>query len=264
VLCIVAACALLAVSVVGAQASAPALYECAKLAKNPITKKYDGGYEKGCTTVNPTHEGKYEFQEWSLAAKKGRVRRFKTKGKPSASFEMTGVGATFCSDTKDEGEVTGPETVGNVTAVFTGCEDLGEPCENAAPGEIKIDTLDGIIGYVSKARHEVGVDLSPASGSVMTEFHCGRPPASEIYYRTEGSIVGLITSPLNTFTREYTVHFEQRGGTQLVQELEGLSKDVPLTAYCRTSAPPCAPQGQVETGAELLVTNKGEDLYLKA
>jgi hypothetical protein len=276
-LCLVAALALAVVAAGSASAaSEPALYQCGAAAKNATTKKYEGKYtDKKCSKVATAKEieegktNKYEFEEWnkgsatSKTGKKGKVKKFKSKGKPSANLEVPGVGGVACKEVTDKGEFTGPKTAGDIEAVFKGCQISTEPCENGAAGEIKANKLKGSVGYANEAKHEIGIDLSAETGTINAEFHCGKEGTIKLSMRVQGSVVGLVTSPANKWTKEATIDFEQRAGKQDLQNLEGLPKDVLLTAYCKSKLV-CEPEGEIESGEETEGTGSGEELYLKA
>jgi hypothetical protein len=267
-LCFLAAFALAAVTAGAASAEEPALYQCGAAAKNATTKKYEGRYEKGCETENAKHEGKYEFEEWRLGSKttggkKGKVKKFKSKGTPASILEIPHVSTVECAHTSDEGEFTGPKTAGNIKVTFTGCKASSIPCENGASGEMKTNLLEGEIGYISKTAHIVGMDLKAQSGEVMLELHCGSPPEPILRVLITGSVIGSI-EPLNVFTKELTIDFAENRGHPVIPLLEGMSEpDVPLAEYCK-SKEVCEPEGPMEGGLGTGVTLKTEDLYLKA
>ena len=138
---LLAAFALSAVAAGTAAAEEPALYQCGAAVKNATTKKYEGKYEKGCKTLNAKGEGKYEFEEWRLGSKttggkKGKAKKFKSKGSPPGTLEVPHVSTVECAHTKDEGEFSGPKNAKNIKATFTGCKASSEPCQNGALEEI--------------------------------------------------------------------------------------------------------------------------------
>jgi hypothetical protein len=268
-LCLAAACAL-AVAVAGtASAAEPAIYQCGAAVKNPVTKKYEGKYEKGCKTLNAKGEGKYEFEEWRLGSsktggKKGKVKKFKSKGSPPGTLEVPHVSTVECAHSFDEGEFSGPKAAANIKAKFTGCKASSIPCENGVnAGEITTNTIKGEIGYISKTAHRVGVDLTPQSGTVFAELHCGSPPEPILRLKVTGSLIGEVT-PINTWSKEATINFEQNSGRQKIQELEGMTEpDVLITEFCKKKEE-CTPEEPIESGESAKGTGKGEELYLKA
>jgi hypothetical protein len=255
----------LGVATAGASAAEPALYQCAKVAKN-AEKRYTGGYnDKKCSEVNATHEGKYELEEWSLGSKElktgkqGKVKKFKGKGK-GANLEVKELGGISCTSSKDSGEFNGPKSAADVVVVFKGCELAHHQCENTSTlGEIATKPLKGEIGYIQggAAKHEVGVALTAETGIYAAEFKCG-----ELELRVRGSVIGLVTSTKNAFTTTATLLFQQSAGEQRVKKLEGGSTDVLLTEVRKIGGE--WPGTGAESGEETESTGKGEELELKA
>lgn len=241
----------------GAFASEPALYECAKLTK--VEGKYHGLYtEKKCAkeaTETERAEGKknaYELREGI-----GKGKKFKGKG-AGANLEIKGLGGVTCTSSADEGYFTGPKTAGKVSVTFKGCELSGHKCENTGKaGEVKTNLLKGEIGYVNKEAHEVGVDLSAESEPYEAAFKCG-----ELEMRVSGSVIGVVKSPINVFTKVATLDFEQSAGHQHVQNLEGQPKDTLGTEVAKLGTKSFGEA--FESGESTEVTNKGEELELKA
>jgi len=267
-----------AIASANAFASEPAFYECGKAAKERVEfegkvhRVYTGKYiDTKCSEEAPegkyraggAPEGEYEFREWSLAAKKGKVKKFKSVGKPPATLEIPHVTTVECPHSSAEGEVSGPQTIGALRETLTGCKASSIPCENGELGEITTNPLRGEIGYVSLAKRRIGIDLRPESGAVFVELHCGVEPEPVLLLRTTGSLVGEI-GPVNAYTKELTINFEQVSGKQVLKELEGFTEpDFLLTAYCK-SKEPCEPQEPTESGHSAKLTLRGEELYLKA
>jgi hypothetical protein len=252
-LCMGAMLVLGAVSASAAMAEEPAIYECAKAPK--VEKKYTGHYSsKKCEASSYHAEGgqKYELQEWNLAAKKGKTKAFKGKG-GGANLEIEGVGGVTCTKSTNTGSFTGPKTAGKITAIFTGCLLHSAPCTSAGAksGEVKTKALDGIVGYINKAKDEVGVELKAEGGLYEAEFVCG-----ELNLRVSGAVVGKVKPPYNHFTKETTLVFEQSGGVQNPTKLEG----GPTAALCTE-----IDEGACHPSAESTeTTGKGEELELKA
>lgn len=252
VMALLAAVALAAVGSASASAAEPALYECHKLAK--VEKKYHGKYtDKKCSVESATHEGAYELQEGI-----GKGKAFKGKGK-GANLEIVGVGGVTCTSSADTGKFTGPKAAGGIKVTFKGCELVHHQCENTATvGEIKTNPLKGEVGYIEggKSEHKVGVALTAETGLYEAEFHCG-----EQNLRVTGAVVGLLTSPRNVFTKEATLLFEQTAGAQKYKQIEGGPNEELLTEL--------GAGGEwfgekLQSGESTEVTNKGEELELKA
>jgi hypothetical protein len=250
---------LLAAVAPAAMAAEPALYECAKLAKNATTKKYEGKYtDKKCSneaTEAEKAEGKKNKYELKEGIGKGKA--FKGKG-GGANLEIVTLGGVTCTSSADGGKFTGPKTAGGVFVTFKGCELSGHKCENTGKaGEVKTNTLEGVIGYINKSKHEVGVDLSAETGSYEAEFTCG-----ELEIRVSGSVIGAVVSPLNVFTKVATLSFTQSAGRQHVQNLEGRPKDTLVSEIAKAGTKGFGEA--LESGESTEVTNKGEELELKA
>jgi len=79
---------------------------------------------------------------------------------------LASVGAAYveCSNEQAHGEAAGKNTVTNVGVVFTGCLLLGvAPCSNTQnEGEIHVNPLKGVLGYINKSEKKVGVLLEPS------------------------------------------------------------------------------------------------------
>jgi hypothetical protein len=257
--------ALTAVTASAATAAEPALYQCVKASRN-AEKHYTGGYnDKACSEPNGTHEGKYELEEWFLGSKEaktgkqGKVKAFKGKSK-GTNLEVKELGGISCTSSADTGEFNGPKSAAHILVTFKGCELAHHQCQNTATlGEIKTNALKGEIGYVEggASRHEVGVALTAESGAYEAEFKCG-----ELELRVHGSVIGLVTSTENAFTKEATLLFQQPGGEQRIKKLQGGPTDVLLTEARKTGGE--WPGEGAESGEALETTGKGETLDLKA
>jgi hypothetical protein len=262
--CAVAALAVGAVTAAGASAAEPALYQCGKAAKN-AEKHYTGGFnDKACSQANLSHAGKYELEEWNLGSKalktgkEGKVATFKGKGK-GANLEVKEIGGISCTSSADTGQFNGPKSAAKVLVIFKGCELNHHQCQNTVTaGEVKTNALKGEIGYIQggAAKHEVGVALTAESGTYEAEFRCG-----ELELRVRGTVIGLVTSTQNAFTKEATLLFQQSGGEQRIKHLEGGPTDVLLTEARKTGGEYGSP---AESGESTETTGKGEELELKA
>jgi hypothetical protein len=254
-LCAAVACALMMASAGGASAAEPALYECAKVKKSKVTRKFEGKYtEKHCSTLatqEQLEEGtanKFEVQEGV-----GKGKPFKGKD-GGGNIEVPGIGGVSCTKSSDTGRFTSPQEGTGIRIVFTGCEVSRIKCENTATeGEIVTNPLRATIGYVSAAKHEAGIDLSPETGeAIAPTVNC-----QDLVLNILGSVVGRI-SPVNVFTKEMKFDFGQTEGRQEIGELEGFPKGTLFVCSEGESceAPPSA--------LEMEITNKGEYLLLKA
>jgi hypothetical protein len=115
-------------------------------------------------------------------------------------------------------EITTATTAKEVFARYRGCEDvgLGTPCENVGPGEIETKKLISDLDWVSKAKGEVGVELKPEAGEVISEFECKGLGVVKLY----GSVIGLIT-PTNAMTTEGKVNFASEENKNRPERFEG-------------------------------------------
>lgn len=252
-LCLVALFALTAVAVSSASAAEPAFYECHKLTAKPYTGKYT---DKACTKEATAEEkaagkkNKYELQEGIGAKGKG----FKGKGGAATLHTPAVAGEVVCKSFGDSGTITTPTTEGKVISEFKTCESLKKKCASpgAKAGTIKTNALKGTLGYINKAKKEVGVLLEPESGSVLAEFNC---EGLEIV--TTGSVIGRQTGDINTFSKSSTNVFKVNGeGFQEVKNFEGGATHV-LESKINGSGP-------FESGQQAEAVNKGEELEIKA
>jgi hypothetical protein len=79
-----------------------------------------------------------------------------------------------CESERANGEASGTKEIKNVAVIFKGCKFLGSACSNTpTEGEIRVNILKGTLGYVSKAKKEVGVLLEPsAKKGAFATFTC--------------------------------------------------------------------------------------------
>jgi len=202
---------LIAVSAAGASAAEPAFYECHKLAKN-AEGNYEGGFtDKACSAASGTHEGKYELQE-------GIGKKHTIKGKSGhAELETPGLGNVSCTSSKSLGTLESPKHIGAITVEYKGCTAAGKKCNSAGAkaGSIKTNELEGNLGYISKAGHEVGVLITAVSKGNLAEFNC-----EGLQIETKGGVIGRAT-PVNTFTKVGELTFKKSGSVQEVRKFEG-------------------------------------------
>lgn len=237
VLALFALFALFAISAAGASAAEPAFYECAKVT--------GGKYEKGCGKEGG--KGGYELRE-------GIGKKHELKGKSGkAKLETPGVGAVECTSSKSVGTLTSPKTINKITVEYKGCTSNGKKCNSAGAkaGVIKTNPLKGEIGYINKAAHEVGADISPESGTNLAEFEC-----EGVKIETYGSVIGRV-EPVNTFSKTSELIFKGTSGKQEIRKLEGQSEDVLHTNFVGIAS-------GLESYQEQTNVNKGEDLEVKA
>ncbi len=237
-LALAAVFALFAIAAVSASAAEPAFYECAKVT--------GGKYSKGCKAEGG--KGGYELRE-GIGAK----HAFKGKGGKATLHTPAVGGEVTCASFADKGELTSPTTEGKVVSTFSKCTSLGKSCHSpgAKPGTIVTNPLKGSLGYINKAKDEVGVDLSAETGTVLAEFEC-----EGLSIVTTGSVIGHQT-PVNVFTKTMKSTFVVNSeGFQDVKSFEGGPTDV-LESTINGSGP-------FESGQQAEASNKGENLEIKA
>jgi hypothetical protein len=250
-LCLVAVFAMAAVASASASAAEPAFFSCQKLTSKPFTGKYtDKKCSKEATTkeVEEGKKNKYELVEGDVLGKE-----FKGKGGKATLHTPAVGGIVECKSFADKGKITSGKHEANVTSTFTACTSLGKKCTSpgAKAGSIVTKKLEGDLGYINAAKHEVGVDLKAEGGTILAEFNC---EGLEIV--VTGSVIGKIT-PTNTFSKSNTTTFKVNGeGFQEDKKLEGQPNDV-LESLINGSGP-------FESGQEASALNKGDELNLKA
>jgi hypothetical protein len=130
-------------------------------------------------------------------------------------LESTSLAKFTCTSAK-AGGVTIIEP-GPVTelATLSSCTSSGFSCQSAgaSKGEIKTNALDGTYGYISAAKHTVGLQLSSPS-STLAEFSCGNIPVV-----LRGAVVGHV--PANKAVAKLALVFNEKAGKQSVAGLEG-------------------------------------------
>ncbi len=178
-LALVALFAITALAAASASAAQPEFKVCGKAAKNAVTKKYEGKYEKGCTAKNAKGEGKYETEEVKTPA------AFTGKSKASTFYYYNEHGIVWevtCTKDAAKGDITSPtEYVEAIT--FEKCSATNEvtkakdSCPNITVGEpfsALAETYPGEeAGFVT-----IGYTLTFTCGSVeftaMNNFGVGK------------------------------------------------------------------------------------------
>jgi hypothetical protein len=267
VLCGVTALIVAGGSVSVAAAAEPAFYECVKTEQvgKGKEKHYTGRYDdKKCSEKDAANEGEYELQEWNEAAKGGetKIKAFKGDGK-NFNFEIQGLGGFNCTKSTMGGKVTSLTTLGEMTITLKGCVLLAHPCESTSPqaeasGEIVTKPLAGRLGYISKTRDEVGLEIKGESAPYIAEFNCG-----ELKYRWSGAEIAAVKPPYNVFTKDTVLVFEQSGGVERPDQLEGGGVAQLYTEVGSTNGSEYSEQKKLSAWASE-ITNVGEELELKA
>jgi hypothetical protein len=173
-----------------------------------------------------------------------------------------------CEAETSSGEAHSTKSIVNVHVTFTGCKIFGSaPCQGAglAEGEIRTNPLKGELGYISKAKHEVGVRLTPVKAKGhFADFSCpgvgltihvgvGNAKQGAAYLpETTGGHDGIISpiTPVNsmtsTYEQVYTVNHEL--SENIPSKFEG--KPISLLEDYATN----------ESGESLMWTRAGEEI----
>ncbi len=187
----------------------------------------------------------------------GETGKLTPEGEQSRKEEEEGhVGpATVeCKTERATGEASGKSDVKNVQVTFTGCAALGSyPCSNTSNAEeIKTSTLKGYLGYINKAKHEVGVALEPeAKKGLFAKFSCSIGITFEVgvpqgkkqgpaYHGRKGggdSVISPVT-PVNEMSSSFTQVYSINGIYENTPtQLQGKKLDVLETSAFNTEKP---------------------------
>jgi len=247
-LALIGATVLIAVSAAGASAAEPAFYECKKLTKN-AEGKYTGGFtDKTCSVASGTHEGKYELQE-------GIGKKPAIKGKSGHAELESSLGSVSCTSSKSSGMLQTPKHIGEIHVTYSGCTSGGKKCNSAGAkaGTIETNELQGDLGYLNKASHEVGVLITAAKTTNLAEFNC-----EGLRIETKGGVIGQ-ASPINEFTKLGELTFKKSGAAkQEFRKFEGETATHELETTFQGIGGP-VPSSQEQTNVQ-----KGGFLEIKA
>ncbi len=146
-----------------------------------------------------------------------------------AELMAKGLATVKCKHFEATGVITAPKTNEGVVSFFE-CEALAQKCKNPGGtiGTIKTYLLVAEIGWVSKAKSEVGLDFKPGpeNATLLAKFEC----AGDVF-EVKGSVIGAI-GPINEMGTESKQVFTGLPGepyTQEIQNLEGMPKDTLIT-----------------------------------
>jgi hypothetical protein len=131
------------------------------------------------------------------------------------------------------GFVNGPKDVlvggssGSSGIIYTGCKSTkfgaGECQSGATKGEIVTLPLLGLLGYINKTAHEVGLLFeTDGGGTHFASFEC------EAFIKEKVKVTGSVIcklSPVNTVTKDYHLLCKQTNGIQEPLSFEGGPKD---------------------------------------
>jgi len=260
--------ALVAVFALGVVAAAtasaePTWYECAKGAKGV-------GYEKGCTKEGG--KGGYELK---IGVGKGKAAKTKAVGTSRLHTFIPGKGdvPVECAAAKGVTTAVAPNLVAKAVTVFSKCKAAGAPCQSGSKKEtIETVALAGKLGYISKSPLKVGVVLTsekePGTG-FLAQFDC----TGVAHVRTFGAVIGEQVGDINTFSKsaelKFTIQTKEYGfGPSKVNNpvaFEGeAGENILLTELEAEGSSEFEPAGGLPSGQEGTVTEKGEDLEIKA
>lgn len=103
---------------------------------------------------------------------------------------------------------------------YKGIEFAKQLCtsEGAKLGEVKTNTVALELGWISKAKAEVGILERPAAGGLLSKFTCG-----ENVVEVRGNVIGTV-SPINKAIyagEQFTHNITQEEGKQTITHFEG-------------------------------------------
>lgn len=200
----------------------PELGRCVKL-KRPTGRFLD----KACTAVSAgENTGAYEWQRGP-----GSAPAF-TFVNREASLETAAKAQIKCQQNTYSSQYTGSKTA-TVNITMTGCEPtnrLGIKCqsEGAQPGEVRLSTLQGQLGFIEKeGKPQVGMALTPTGGSEVGKLRlrrsaCARDrrgdrglrPAQEDDRDVQGGVQGQARQPDPRSARRRPAPSAQHGNSR--------------------------------------------------
>jgi hypothetical protein len=235
-LCLIAVGAVSAIGAGGASAAPPELGRCLKASSVMEGKKtsYTGAYaEKGCTRLNASHKGKYEWSPGPGA----KSKFFGTGLEPEPTLETTGGAKVVCSSLALKGgEYTGPKTAKVAKLLFSGCEGApGRPCQTVPVKEGEIESsgeLQMELGVIKAGtRPVVGWDIKKEG--VVFAFQCGKLPELHDVQTVEGSVIAPLKTgselDVNRMSIKALLKYKAKAGKQLPEAFEGGGKDTLTT-----------------------------------
>jgi len=199
--------------------------------------KAGGKYTEGNCNTKVTKGGSFELsKEYPNAGFTGSSGTSFLETESGTKIECSGSTAKGDWDADFAGSPPKPSPIKeaeNVFATFTGCT-LGvakKNCqtEGSPTGEIKTNQLEGPLGYLSKAKKEVGAELKPhVKKGTFATFECegfGKILVGEGTGKLGDCIIATVTSPVNTTTTSgtelYTGIKGPEGQEQSPQHFEG-------------------------------------------
>jgi hypothetical protein len=152
-------------------------------------------------------------------------------------------------------------TGGTATSLFFGVEieTTGLKCNSAGKtgGVVETFLLSEETGWISKAKHEAGVDFKPNSGELLAEFTC----EGGITAKVRNSVIGHVT-PLNTagLTTELNLICDELCKANSPHQFEGGATDV---LESELSSAPGHFSESVQDQEHVTVTNHGNSTVCK-
>lgn len=287
-----AAFAIAAIAAASASAANPEWGQCyektgGKYTNSSCTTKGKGGtweWRKGTEVAHKKFAGgnvgsggvlTTELYACNGSGENGRLTRKKCEEK---GYKMESVGEITieCHSETNYGEAVGKDGVGNISVKFEGCHVFETvPCSNGtAEGEIQVEPLKGVLGYLNKSEHKVGVLLEPAKKhGYFAQFTClgiigtvvGVGNSKEgAYYEPEskGGNDGIISpiEPVNTMTSEFTQTYtvNHANHQNVPSNFEGKPKEL-LEDYIYSLSEPNDSDGWSPAGEEITNVNKAEE-----
>ncbi len=213
-------------------------YGRAELGRCVRAVRGEGSYRNAkCTRVAAPSSGR---DNWLPGPGEG-ADRFSINFKAVALEGTSRKALIECAAGRGEGQYTGPTTLEVLTLVFTGCGEvplkgLSSDCQNSGSqnGEIRLPELAGELGFLGHKgkKATVGVDLNPASGTVLASFECGgasestgKGTGSGSARELEGSIIGKLAK-VDRMTQTNALAYAASAGHQVPEHFEGAAPDV--------------------------------------
>ncbi len=204
----------------GYESGAPEFGRCA-LAPLEFNKANDfhGGFtSKSCEEASPTQLGKYQWEPGS--AKSSLTATAKT-----ATLETVSKAAVTCGGgVALAGELASPTTLAGVSIRLKGCASGAHACTSAglAAGELETQPLEGALGWESKAKKKVALELYPDGGAgAFLRYTCAGA--------AETTVTGSVLVPVKAGKAaavSSTLKFKASKGKQKPEAFEGGGKAV--------------------------------------
>jgi hypothetical protein len=188
----------------------------------------------------PVYHGAFKNSKCTKSGSGGRYEW--RSGAVSNSFTIQATGVALetaagvvlqCAAENGGGTISTAKTFGSVVLHLTGCELVGKKCTTVGrtTGEIETKQLEGLIGWLNKAKNQVGLALRPTNGSgPFAEYFCG----PSLYTLGGGLTVPLKgNKPFTSLTLKYKGHH----GLQKPAGLEGAPEGLTTTPFGEASEP---------------------------